>query len=118
MVIGNFERELVDWSPQRLLTEWIITVNAILATLLVLTVPREREVAGIIQAPESFSPLYRQAWIRAALAVAVLSVIFLVTNRLLYHYPANEKPDKALHTRFGVEADWRAKPNLKNAQHK
>jgi hypothetical protein len=117
MVVGNFERALVDWSPQRLLTEWVITVNAILATLLVLTVPREREEFAI-HLPESFSLFYRQAWMRAALVVAISGVLFLVTNRLVYNYPANEKPSNAIHTRFGLEADWRAKPNLKNALHK
>ncbi|ADB42562.1 hypothetical protein [Spirosoma linguale] len=117
MVIGNFERALVDWHPQRLLTEWVITVNAILATWLVLTVPYERETVNIQPLP-SFAPIYRQLWLRLALTVTISSVCFLLTNRLIYHYPAYEKPDKSMHFRFGPEADWRAKPNLKNAQHK
>ena len=117
MVVGNFERALVDWSPQRLLTEWVITFNAILATLLVLTALHEREVVSI-HPPASFTLFYRQVWISAAIAAAVSGVFFGLTNRLLYHYPDAIKPDNAIHTRFGLEADWRAKPNLKNAQHK
>ncbi|SOD92559.1 hypothetical protein SAMN06269250_4040 [Spirosoma fluviale] len=117
MVVGNFERALVDWRPQRLLTEWVITVNAILATMLVLTVPRERTTVSIQPIP-SFAPVYRQLWLRVALTVTISSVCFLLTNRLIYQYPANEKPNKSMHLRFGPEADWRAKPNLKNAKHK
>lgn len=117
MVVGNFERALVDWHPQRLLTEWVITVNAILATGLVLTVPHERLPVRIQTLP-SFAPVYRQLWLRLALTVTISSLFFLLTNRLIYHYPAYEKPDKSIHFRFGPEADWRAKPNLKNAPHK
>ncbi|GAB3704646.1 hypothetical protein GCM10027592_36260 [Spirosoma flavus] len=117
MVIGNFERALVAWHPNRLLTEWVITVNAILSTLLILIVPHERETVSIKE-PVSFAPLYQKAWVQAVGAIAISGVLFVVTNRLIYHYPANEKANAMIHTRFGPEADWRAKPNLKNAQHK
>lgn len=117
MVVGNFERALVAWHPSRLLTEWIITVNAILATGLLLTTPtRTNPVA--IQVTPSFTTLYKQVWLRAALAVAIPTTFFWFSNRLIYQYPAIEKHDHMYHTRFGPEADWRAKPNLKNAQHK
>jgi hypothetical protein len=39
MVIGNFERALVGFAPQRLVTEGVIHVNAALCTLLVLAAP-------------------------------------------------------------------------------
>lgn len=117
MIVGNFERALVNWHPDRILTEWGVTINAILATLLVLTIPTQtRPVA--IQAPDSYASLYKQAWLRAASALVVSALFFWLTNRLVYQYPAHEKLDNSLHTRFGPEADWRARPNLKNAQHK
>ncbi|AEI49222.1 hypothetical protein [Runella slithyformis] len=118
MIIGNFERALVGWDPSRLLTEWVITVNAIIATLLVLTLAGEKEplVTGNLV---SFAPLYKKARWMAVGAVALSSVFFLITNRAVYHYPAYEKLDKKYYfTRFGPEAAWRSKPNLKNAQHK
>ncbi|QMW03930.1 hypothetical protein [Spirosoma foliorum] len=117
MVVGNFERALVNWHPSRLLTEWIITFNAILATLLVLTVPTEKAPV-VAQVPDSYDRLYKQTWIRAATALTVSALFFWLTNRAIYHYPENEKLDSSLHLRFGPEADWRARPNLKNAQHK
>ncbi|MVM28660.1 hypothetical protein GO755_01355 [Spirosoma sp. HMF4905] len=117
MVVGNFERALVNWHPSRLLTEWGIILNAILATLLVLTVPTERAPI-LVQVPTSYDPLYKQAWIRATIALTVSVLCFWLTNRMIYQYPSHEKLDNSLHLRFGPEADWRARPNLKNAQHK
>ncbi|MCA0234348.1 MAG: hypothetical protein LCH91_28085 [Bacteroidetes bacterium] len=125
MIIGNFERALVGWHPSRLLTEWVITVNAMLVSLLLLTLPREHE--PIFDSSETFSHfqhqsfngLYKKAWIRALSTVAVVSVFFWSTNRFIYAYPPYEKLDKkAYFTRFGPEATWRSKPNLKNAKHK
>ncbi|MVM38115.1 hypothetical protein GO730_11860 [Spirosoma sp. HMF3257] len=117
MIVGNFERALVNWHPDRILTEWGVTLNAILATLLVLTVPTEKAPI-LIQIPASYDPVYKQAWIRALLAMTVSVLFFWQTNRLIYHYPPHEKLDNSIHFRFGPEADWRARPNLKNAQHK
>jgi hypothetical protein len=49
----------------------------------------------------------------------VSSVLFLGTNRLIYHYPEYNKLNHSqYHTRFGPDASWRTKPNLKNAEHK
>jgi hypothetical protein len=118
MVIGNFERALVGWHSSRLLTEWVITVNALVATLLVLTLPKEKDIA-IAGNLSLFQPLYRKAWLRALGAAVVSSVFFLITNRAIYLYPAYEKLDKKHYfTRFGPEAAWRSKPNLKNQKHK
>ncbi|MFN8347402.1 MAG: hypothetical protein U0X91_20525 [Spirosomataceae bacterium] len=118
MVIGNFERALVGWHSSRLLTEWVITFHAIAATLLVLTLPKEKEALITVNL-SSFQPLYRKAWGMAIGALVISSVFFLLTNRALYHYPAYEKLDKKTYfTRFGPEATWRSKPNLKNGKHK
>ena len=43
MVVANFERALTGWDPSRLLTEWVIFVNAIVATALVLVLPLEKK---------------------------------------------------------------------------
>jgi hypothetical protein len=118
MVIGNFERALVGWAPQRLLTEWVITVNAILATALVLLAPFEKG-AILIQARENYSTRFKRVWLWTIGAVVIVVPFFLLTNRLVYQYLPYEKLDKvANHTRFGPEASWRARPNLKNAEHK
>ena len=43
MIMAILSGALVGWGPSRLLTEWVITVNAILATYLILIVPTEKE---------------------------------------------------------------------------
>ncbi len=45
VVVGNFERTLPTFQPQRLITEGVIYVNAILCTLLLLLGSREHAVA-------------------------------------------------------------------------
>lgn len=117
MVIGNFERALPGWTPIRLLTEWSIFVNAVIATLLVLILPAEKESMKI-QTPTSFQPLLKRAAMFAIGAVLVSGLFFMATNRLVYGYPKYEKLDlDRFHSRFGSKASWRAKPNLKNELH-
>jgi hypothetical protein len=119
MVIGNFERELVGWTPGRLLTEWVIFLNAIIVTILVLLLPQEKEQGVPATGTAAFKTLFKRVWVIALLAICASSVLFLQTNRLIYQYPSYEKLDKVkYHTRFGPEANWRAKPILKNAMHK
>lgn len=118
MVVANLERALVGWHPSRMLTEWVIFVNAIVSTVLVLLLPREQESIQIVPEPD-FKPFYKQMWIKAVAAMVVSSVLFLGTNRLIYQYPEYSKLNhKQYHTRFGPDASWRTKPNLKNAEHK
>jgi len=115
MVVANFERALTGWHPSRLLTEWVIFINAIIATVLVLLLPRDEETVTPIAEPD-YKPLYKRLWIAAIATLLISSVLFLVTNRMIYHYPEYNKLDhQQYHTRFGPDASWKTKPNLKNA---
>ena len=117
MVIANFERALTGWGPSRMLTEWVIFVNAIIATVLVLLLPRDHDTVVIIE-EKNYRPVYKRLWIKAIAALVLSSVLFLVTNRMIYHYPESDKLNNGAqsHTRFGPDASWRTKPNLKNAE--
>lgn len=117
MIVANFERALPGFTSARLLTEWSIFVNGLIVTVLVLLLPGEQEKI-IIGEQENYKKRYRKAWIMASAAVLISSFLFTGTNRLLYHYPAAEKLEllKDKQTRFGTEATWRSKPNLKNAR--
>ena len=117
MVIANFERALTGWHPSRLLTEWVIILNAIIATVLVLLLPRDQETVVIIE-EKNYKPIYRRLWIKAIAALVLSSILFLVTNRMIYQYPESNKLSNGAqsHTRFGPDASWRTKPNLKNAE--
>ncbi len=121
MVIGNFERALTGWTPSRLLTEWVITVNAIIATLLVLILPSDSQTQWemAIQPVISFKPLYKRAWMLTFAALVLSSSSFLLTNLWIYQYPPYEKLDlKHAQMRFGREANWRSRPILKTGDSK
>jgi hypothetical protein len=116
MVVANFERALTGWGPNRLLTEWVIFVHAIIATVLVLLLPKEKETLVILE-EENYQPIYKKLWIKAVGALVLSSILFLVTNRIIYHYPEYDKLNHSSnHTRFGPDASWRTKPNLKNGE--
>ncbi len=118
MVVANFERALVGWHPSRMLTEWVIFVNAILATVMVIVLPREPENIAIKE-EKSYKTVYRRMWIKAVTVFIISGFFFLSTNRLIYQYPEYKKLNlKQYQTRFGPEASWKSRPNLKNAEHK
>jgi hypothetical protein len=118
MVVANFERALTGWHPSRLLTEWIIFVNAIIVTVLVIILPEKKPEISFVSETD-YRKLYRSLWVKSLAVTAGACLFFLVTNRMIYHYPEYNKLDlKHYHTRFGPEASWRSKPNLKNGEHR
>ena len=118
MVVANFERALTGWHPSRLLTEWVIFVNAIIATVLVLLLPRNEESVVIIE-EENYLPLYKRLWMKVGAAIVFSSLMFFAINRMIYHYPPYEKMNKYRYQfRFGPDATWKSQPNLKNGNHK
>lgn len=118
MVVGNFERALAAWHPSRILTEWVIFMNAILVTALVILVPRDSEKITINE-QEEYGPVYKKLWLKTISIFILTSLLFLGTNRLVYKYPEFDKLNhKWHHTRFGPEASWKSRPNLKNRDHR
>jgi hypothetical protein len=118
MVVANFERALTGWSPGRLLTEWVIFVNAFIATVLVLLLPREDELV-VIQPVTDFRKVYRKIWIRTISAMVISSVLFFAGIRLIYQYPDFDKINYGGNqTRFGPKATWKTSPIMKNGEHK
>ena len=120
MTIANFERALAGWHPSRMLTEWVIFVNAIIATALILILPSEN-ASPLPVVEKNHKPLLRKRLGVMTASMLIAATLFTFTNRWIYHYPQYDQLDlkrKNIHTRFGPGADWRAKPNLKNAEHK
>ena len=76
-VIGNFGRIVVHFTEQRLLTEGVITLNAVLATMLVLLVPRT-----IAPAPGEFRRTTCDWSACAAIAAVLFAVAFPVAETL------------------------------------
>ncbi|MEJ0101444.1 MAG: hypothetical protein WDO19_02315 [Bacteroidota bacterium] len=121
MNIANFERALTGWHPQRMLTEWVIFVNTIIATVLIMTLPLDND-AVMIREINDYKKPFRKSLLAMIAAIIILPLVFTVTSRIIYHYPEYDKlnttKNSMQHTRFGPDASWRTKPNLKNAEHK
>lgn len=101
MVVGNFEREIVGFAPQRLITEGVIHVNAVICTLLLLM------TAGIGRRPDvalraDFAPAIR----RAALVGALAAVLAVLTDWGIVRaiYGDRFAGHSGLHIRFGPNA--------------
>lgn len=101
-----------------LLTEWVIFINAIISTVLIITLS-PNPVQIIDNVLEESKKIYRWLWLRRAVVFIISVVLLLFTKRMIYHYPKYNKLNlKQYHTCFGPEVSWKSRPNLKNAEHK
>jgi hypothetical protein len=118
-VIGNFGKALVNFTEQRLLTEGLITLNAILATMLLLLVPRTRVPESDPVSP-NYGRLVGGALLIALLSAAVFPVVETLTVRAVYgNAPVMPQRDAAHGplTRFGPHAAWKHFPLLRGKKH-
>jgi hypothetical protein len=101
VVIGNFERALVSFAPERLVTEGVIHLNAMLLTLGIVFFP---ERAGVV--PSSAAPDYRPLIRRTvALGLAGLFLTVLVDWAIVRGlYGDRFAGQSGLHIRFGPRA--------------
>ncbi len=114
MVIANFERALPSFAEGRLVTEWVIFMNAALATLLVGWLPRH----GItVPATDQRGPSLGRLWVCAVPVVVLLMVGFAVATRLMYSGAPVDSLNSN-HRRLGNEAYWRIAPILKSGKHR
>jgi hypothetical protein len=122
MVIANWERALYGFSEGRLITEWVITIDAVLATLLVCLMPR----GGVLVPPlTATTPVRRwpgdiaRAVVAGALVVAIgLGSTYGMTRAVRALYGDRFIGHAALHTRFGPDAGWITKPLRRGEAHK
>jgi len=103
VVVFNFERALVGFSPQRLVTEGVITFNAVICTVFValgaLTVG--------VQEPISQLAIPYSGWIGKTVVVGSLAMLLttLAAWRLTHAiYGYKHAPGAGLHIRFGPNA--------------
>lgn len=100
MVVGNFERVVVAFAPQRLVTEGVIYLNAVICTGLVLW--RGHKAKPPVSAPVNWNIILRRTFAFGALA-AVLSVTAdWAFIRAIYG--DRFAGQAALHIRFGPNA--------------
>lgn len=114
-VIGNACKAVVHFGAGRLLTEWVILMNAVLCTLLVLLLPRE-ETETPSQTHSVFQPLAAKAF--AALVVVSLLVPCLEYFTLRAVYGDTFAGHAGQNHRFGDEANHKVRPLLKGVDHR
>ena len=107
MVIFNFERALVGFSPHRLVTEGAITLNAIICTVLVVLGPQA--IAKQTGSLFSFNDWILQTSIWGVVGLVGTTIVFWGLKHLLYGKA--HAPGASLHIRFGSDANApKAKP--------
>jgi hypothetical protein len=101
MVVGNFERAVVSFAPQRLVTEGVIYLNAVICTLIVLLDAGHKN-APSPQSATTLGPLIKRT-VAIGLAGMILSVFAdWATVRALYGDRFAGYAGK--HIRFGPDA--------------
>lgn len=115
MVIGNLMRAVPGFHENRLVTEWVLFMNACLATLLVVLLPR-RPSSDSAAPPLRSWPALSITWLRGLAVASVIMICYGVVTLSMYQEHLEGKP-WANHRRFGPDATWRIKPILKHGDH-
>jgi hypothetical protein len=118
-VIGNFGKALVHFSEQRLLTEGVITLSAVLATMLLLLVPRTSATRSN-PIPPDYGRLIAVAALSTLLCAVLFTVAATLSVRAVYGDAPVMQPRKGVPspiTRFGPHAAWKHLPLVRGEKH-
>ena len=113
MVIANFERALTRFTEVRLVTEWVIIMNATLATFLMLVLPGPSRAVEP-GTPASYGKLVARVWVVGLPCLALILSLYAVIMFRVYGKAENS----GAQYRWGNQAVWRVKPLLKNREHR
>lgn len=114
VTVMNFERALAGFSAGRLITEGVIFLNAIVAVLLIVLLPREGKTVPRVGLVDYGHALYRTVWLGlVALLIATLGMTW-VTRGL---YGDSFSGHAGEQFRFGDDATWKVKPTEKSKKH-
>ena len=101
MVVGNFERALVSFAPQRLVTEGVIFLNAALCTMgILLSAPAAERPAA--EPGFDWSRLLPKTAVVASIAVTLSLLIDWGVTRAVFG--DRQAPQASKHIRFGPDA--------------
>jgi hypothetical protein len=115
IVVGNFDKAVVAFHEQRLITEGMFFVNGLIAMFLLVTGARPDRKAPQ-QSESDYTPIFRRSML-AGTAALILGIFgFTGLSRAIYGdkfdgFGGNQR-------RFGDQADWRIRPLLKNRPHR
>jgi hypothetical protein len=125
VVIGNLCRAIPGFSNGRMVTEWVLFMNASLATLLIVALPGRQASATrdgrraedrVPDPPTPAWPSLAKTWLSGLVAAAIVLGAYGYTTLAMYQHHLEGKP-WANHRRFGPEAKWRIDPILKQGEH-
>ena len=117
-VIGNFGRSLFGFNERRLLTEGVITVNAVFATMMVLLLPRTTTEAEPA-ATGNLRRLVLAGLVATVLIGACMPPLETLCERAVYgDAPVHHAGPNVPTTRFGPHATWKLRPLVKGKAHR
>jgi hypothetical protein len=122
IVIGNLCRAIPGFSNGRMVTEWVLFMNACLATLLIVALPQRGPydtTDKLITARDEQQvawPSLAKTWLWGLVAAAVMISVYGCSTLAMYQQHLEGKPS-ANHRRFGPDAKWRISPILKHGEH-
>jgi hypothetical protein len=104
MVAGNFERAVVGFADQRLITEGVIHVNAVICALILLLASPSRDEASLSPALETHARPIR--WARLIASCVAASLLAIVADWAIVRsiYGDRFAGHASLHIRFGPRA--------------
>ena len=103
MVTMNFSQEIVGFHAARIVTEGLITLNAVVCTLLLLTLP---QTTGVPIGPLSASAAYLDMSVQVVLLALLVTPLAVLAEWgiLLAVWGRRIIPFKFVHIRFGPNA--------------
>ena len=114
MVIGNLQLALTQtFREGRLVTEWVIIMNAAIATFLILVLPRSCGAVVLEESP-NYRVLITRTW-AIGLVVGLLLMLGYSLATMEIFKTANLNPHDL---RWGEKANWRVRPLLKYVPHR
>jgi len=122
VVVGNLNRAIPGFNNGRMVTEWVVFMNASLATLLIVVLPGRKQGVGNgeLGAGSHEHPVVWRSlaitWLFGLVAVTALMSAYGYMTLAMYQQHLEGTP-KANHRRFGPEAKWRIDPILKHGEH-
>lgn len=115
MVIGNLMRAIPGYTENRMVTEWVLFVNACVATLLIVLLPRAVPGRHAVTTLPDWQSL-AVTWLAGLVVASCLMMGYGAATLALYQEHLEGK-QWANHRRFGAEATWRTRPILKHGEH-
>jgi hypothetical protein len=118
-VVGNFGMELTGFTEQRLLTEGVVTINAVLATIMIFLLPESAPEAPVAPTANNFGRLIGWGVLGTLLCAAIFPPIETLTVRAVYgDAPVHRAAPNVPETRFGPHATWKRSPLLRGSDHR